>query len=96
MPAKPAAPVATPPTAGDLLKRTTRTPAYRVVKDAVRGMTGDQSFVARGTHVKSGDASLVHVNGESQTALPLAVVAQAIVSGVITDAEIEYLHSLRP
>lgn len=95
-PAAPASAVKAPKTAGELLSITRREPAYRIepASKAQRGATGDQSFVTRGVHVKSGNASLVHVNGESQTALPLGVVAQAIRSGVITREEIEYLWSL--
>lgn len=97
MPAtKAAAPVAvkTPASAADLTVLAKRAPAYKLDPKATRGNTGDQSFVTRGVNVKSSVKSLVHVNGESQTALPLAVIGAAIISGVITREEIEYLWSL--
>lgn len=92
-PAAPAVP-APPKTASDLLNVKRRDPAYRLDKDGKRAYTGEQSFCTRGINIKSNVASLVHVNGESQTALPLAVVAHAIKDGVITREEIAYLHRL--
>lgn len=97
MPASKAAPTAgakAPASAADLTVLAKRAAVYKVDPKAPRGATGDQSFVTRGVHVKRGDKCLVHVNGESQTALPLAVVGAAIIAGVVTREEIEYLWTL--
>lgn len=91
-PATPA--VKTPASAADLTVIAKRPAMYAIDAEASRGSTGDQSFVTRGTHVKSGAKSLVHVNGESQTALPLAIIGAAIIGNVISREEIEYLWSL--
>lgn len=80
---KPSAPVA------EMLTLKRRDPAYRLDKNGTRAYTGEQSFCAVGVNIKSGVPSLVHVNGETQTALPLAVVAHAILGGVISREQIE-------
>jgi hypothetical protein len=79
----------------DLLTLQRRPPVYRVDDKSPRGVTGEGSFVARGVHHKSGVPALVHCDGSSQQALPLAVIGAAILHGVITDAEIDGLRELR-
>lgn len=79
----------------DLLTIARRPAPYRVDTDGKRGVTGEGSFVTRGVHVKTGAPALVHVDGSSQSALPLGVIGAAILHGVITDAEIAFLQGLR-
>ena len=68
---------------------------YRIAADAARGATGENSYVTRGTHGKTGVPALVHVDGSTQTALPLGVIGAAILFGVVTDAEVDDLRSKR-
>lgn len=84
-----------PIVAAELLTVARRPAPYRIDKDAARAVTGEGSFVTRGVHVKTGAPALVHVDGSTQTALPLGVVGNAIMHGVITDAEIAQLQALR-
>lgn len=81
--------------APELLTVARRPAPYRVDKDAPRGVTGEGSYVTRGIHAKTGAPALVHVDGSSQTALPLGVVGAAILYGVISDDEIASLQALR-
>jgi hypothetical protein len=81
--------------APELLTIARRPAPYRIESDATRGFTGEGSFVTRGVHVKTGAPALVHVDGSTQTALPLGVVGAAILHGVITDAEIASLQAAR-
>lgn len=85
---------ATVDTVAQLLTVTRRPAPYRIDKDAPRGITGEGSFVTRGVHVKSGALALVHVDGSTQTALPLGCVGAAILHGVITAEEISKLHEM--
>jgi outer membrane usher protein FimD/PapC len=86
---------ASPIVAAELLTVARRPATYRVDADAAKAVTGEGSYVTRGVHVKTGAPALVHVDGSTQTALPLGVVGNAIMSGVITDAEIAQLQALR-
>lgn len=86
---------AAPVEVAQLLTVARRPAPYRIDRDAPRGVTGEGSFVTRGVHVKTGAPALVHVDGSSQTALPLGCVGAAILAGVITDEEIAQLHALR-
>lgn len=79
----------------DLLTVARRPSAYRVEPKAKRGSTGENSYVTRGVHAKTGAPALVHVDGSTVTGTPLGVVGAAILNGVITDAEIDYLKGLR-
>jgi hypothetical protein len=73
-----------------------RRPApYRISPDATKAITGEGSYVTRGVHHKTGVPALVHVDGSTQSAIPLAIVGQAILGGVISDAEIQKLQELR-
>ena len=84
-----------PIVAAELLTVARRPAPYRIAEYAVKATTGEGSYVTRGVHVKTGAPALVHVDGSTQTALPLGVVGNAIMHGVITDAEIAQLQSLR-
>ncbi len=84
-----------PIVAAELLTVARRPATYRIDKDACKAATGEGSYVTRGVHVKTGAPALVHVDGSTQTALPLGVVGNAIMANVITDAEIAQLQALR-
>lgn len=81
--------------AGELLTLTRRPQTYRIDPSAPQGATGEGSYVTRGVHNKTGALALVHVDGSTQTALPLACVGTAILHGVISDSEIEAIRELR-
>lgn len=69
-----------------------RTPTYRVAENAPAHEFGD-SLLSRGTHGKSGAASLVLTNGTQQTGFPIAAVSVAIMEGLISRDEIGALWS---
>lgn len=81
--------------APELVTLARRPQTYRIDSDALKGATGEGSYVTRGVHNKTGVSALVHVDGSTQTALPLACVGTAILAGVITDAEIDAIRALR-
>lgn len=90
-----------PKTAGELTLAPARPVPFRVADNAVKAPTGPTTFVARGVQVKVRPGQepikvLVHVDGSSMQAIPLAFVGAAITHGVITDEEIAYLKSLKP
>lgn len=90
-----------PSTAAELTLRPARPLPYRIADDAVKASTGDSTYVARGVQVKTRPGAepikaLVHVDGSTMQAIPLAYVGAAIAGGVITKDEIEYLWSLAP
>jgi hypothetical protein len=86
--------VTAPDTHAELTLLHRREPPYRIDSSAPRAQVTAGSHVTRGVHVKSGQRALVWVNGDTQQALPLAVVASAISGGVISGEEIAYLQSL--
>lgn len=91
----PAKQVNSPTVAAELLTVARRPAPYRIDKDACKAVTGEGSYVTRGVHAKTGAPALVHVDGSTQTALPLGVIGNAIMHGVITGAEIAQLQALR-
>lgn len=77
-----------------LAERTTE----RTTKELPYAVKGAQSdvptggIVGRGVNRKSGAPFLIFQDGRTQQAMPLAAVAQAIYSGVITAAEVKELQ----
>lgn len=99
----PAATKATEPVAS-AFKYRARPKAFTLAKDApkveVLNAEGDDtnSYVTRGTRANGGENApehLVHVSGEKMTGVQLSVIAFAIIGGVITDAELDYLVAQR-
>lgn len=90
-----------PKTASELTLAPARPLPYRFDAKSIKGATGEGTFVVRGVQNKTRPGvepikALVHVDGSSMQALPLAYIGAAIVHGVISREEIEYLWTLAP
>lgn len=80
--------------AADLLKSTTRDPAYTISAGFPIAEVSPGVKVARGVRVNGNTPSLVVIDGSRQTGLAMSAIATAIAYGTITRAEADALLAL--